>query len=40
MHRESLRVRQGRKVVFTDCKTGAGLEEILENLVRDVLLEP
>lgn len=39
MRRESHHVRQGRKTVFTDCKTGKGMEEILEHLSREVLLE-
>ena len=40
MRREALFARKDRTVVFTDCKTGDGLEEILEHLVREVLLEP
>lgn len=39
MGRESHHVRQGRPTVFTDCKTGEGMEEILDHLAREVLLE-
>lgn len=40
MGRESHHVRQGRPTVFTNCKTGDGMEEILDHLAREVLLEP
>jgi urease accessory protein len=39
MERESHLVRQERPTIFTDCKTGKGMEEILEYLSREVLLE-
>ena len=40
MKREALAARNDRMVVFTDCKTGAGVEEILDHLAREVLLAP
>jgi len=40
MRREALHARKDRTVVFTDCKTGEGMEEILDHLAREVLLEP
>jgi len=40
MRREALQARRDRTVVFTDCKTGEGMEEILDHLAREVLLEP
>jgi urease accessory protein len=40
MRREALQARKDRTVVFTDCRTGEGMEEILDHLAREVLLEP
>ena len=40
MKRESVAVRSGRPVIFTNCKTGEGLDDIIDRLARDVFLEP
>lgn len=39
MSREAAEVRAGKPVIFTNCRTGEGLEQVLERLAHDVLLE-
>ncbi len=39
MRRESGEVRGGRTVIFTNCKTGEGIEEIIQRLKREVLFQ-
>ncbi len=39
MRREALMVRENRPVIFTDCKAGEGIEEVLAHMIREVLLE-
>lgn len=39
MAREAAAVRGGKPVIFTNCRTGVGLEEVIERLAHDVLLE-
>ena len=37
MVKEAERVRSGRPVMLTNCKTGAGIEQLVDRLVHDVL---
>ena len=37
MVREATQVRDGRTVLLTNCKTGEGIEELVDHLVHDVL---
>ncbi len=39
MRRDSFEVRGGNPVLFTNCRTGEGLDEVMERLAHDVLLE-
>jgi len=39
MRRESLEVREGRTVLFTNCKTSEGIEDIIRHLAHEVLFE-
>ncbi len=40
MARESAAVRDGKPVVFTNCRTGEGLDEVIRYIAHDLLLEP
>ncbi len=40
MARESAEARNAKPVVFTNCRTGKGLDEVIARLAHDVLLEP
>ena len=39
MRRESMEVRQGRGVLMTNCKTGEGIDELIDILNSEVLLK-
>jgi len=39
MREESLAVRGGKPVVFTNCRTGEGIDEVIARLAHDVLFE-
>ncbi len=39
MREESLAVRGGKPVVFTNCRTGEGVDEVITRLAHDVLFE-
>ena len=39
IERDARRVQADKPVVFTNCLTGAGVDEVLEHLARDVMLE-
>lgn len=39
MARDAAAVRGGKPVIFTNCRTGEGLDEVIERLAHDVLLE-
>jgi urease accessory protein len=40
MARESAAARKAKPVIFTNCRTGEGLDEVIAALAHDVLLEP
>ncbi len=40
MAKDSAKVRDGKPVVFTNCRTGEGLDEVIRLIAHDVLLEP
>jgi urease accessory protein len=40
MHRDASAIRQGKPIVFTNLKTGDGLDGVIEWIRRDVLFEP
>jgi urease accessory protein len=37
MVRDASQVRSGRKVILTNCKTGEGIEALVDHLAHDVL---
>lgn len=39
IRRDSAEVRRGKPVVFTNCRVGDGIDEVIAHLARDVLLE-